>query len=42
MIDPDGYFRDLARKIMRYIRQYAKRAKPIRWKYTDVSKRILP
>ena len=33
---------DLARKIMRYIRQYAKRAKPIRWKYTDVSKRMLP
>lgn len=33
---------DLARKILRYIRQYAKRARPIRWKYTDVTKRILP
>ena len=31
---------DLARKIMRYIRYYAKVAKPIRWKYNDVRNRI--
>ena len=31
---------DLARKIMRYIRYYTKVAKPIRWKYNDVRKRI--
>jgi len=31
---------DLARKIMRYIRYYTKVAKPIRWKYSDVRKRI--
>jgi len=34
--------RDLSRKIMRYIRLYAKRAKPIRWKYSDPTRRILP
>ena len=31
---------DLTRKIMRYIRLYAKRAQPIRWKYADPTKRI--
>jgi transposase len=31
---------DLARKIMRCIRYYAKAAQPIRWKYSDVRKRI--
>ncbi len=30
---------DLARQIARYIRQYAKRAKPIRWQYTDLRRR---
>jgi transposase len=34
--------RDLARKIMRYIRAYAKTAKPFRWKYSNVRKRIKP
>jgi transposase len=31
---------DLRRKLMRYIRLYAKRARPIRWTYTDPKKRI--
>lgn len=31
---------DLARKILRYIRLYDKTAKPFRWKYSDVTKRI--
>ena len=31
---------DLARKIMRYIRIYDKTAKPFKWKYNDVTKRI--
>jgi transposase len=31
---------DLARKLMRYIRHYNKRAKPIRWTYRDTSRRI--
>ena len=31
---------DLARKIMRYIRIYDKTAKPFKWKYNDVNKRI--
>jgi transposase len=33
---------DLARKLMRYIRAYAKTARPFRWKYADVTKRIRP
>lgn len=33
---------DLSRKIMRYIRLYAKLAKPFRWKYSDPRRRILP
>ena len=31
---------DLKRKILRYIRLYQKTAKPVRWKYSDVTKRI--
>ncbi len=31
---------DLRRKILRYIRLYAKTAKPFRWKYNDVNRRI--
>ena len=34
--------KDLARKIMRYIRAYSKHARPIRWKYSDVTRRINP
>jgi len=33
---------DLARKLMRYIRAYAKTAKPFKWKYSDTRSRILP
>lgn len=32
--------KDLSRKLLRYIRHHNKTAKPIRWKYTDVSHRI--
>jgi transposase len=32
--------KDLARKLMRYIRNYNKKAKPIRWTYVDVTHRI--
>jgi transposase len=31
---------DLARKLMRYIRRYNRNARPIRWSYSDPSKRI--
>jgi len=31
---------DLARKLRKYIRAYAKSARPFRWTYTDVSRRI--
>jgi transposase len=34
--------RDLNRKLMRYIRAYSKTARPFRWKYSDVTKRIRP
>ena len=34
--------KDLARKLMRYIKAYSKDAHPFRWKYSDVSKRIKP
>jgi transposase len=34
--------KDLGRKLMRYIRAYAKTARPFRWKYSDVNKRIRP
>lgn len=33
---------DLRRKILRYIRLYAKSAKPFRWKYSDFKRRIQP
>jgi len=33
---------DLRRKIMRYIRLYGKSAKPFRWKYSDLKRRIQP
>jgi transposase len=32
---------DLRRKLMKYIRAYAKRAQPIRWTYTDPQRRIV-
>jgi transposase len=32
--------KDLARKLMRYIRAYARTAKPFSWRYSDPSKRI--
>lgn len=34
--------RDLARKLMRYIRAYSKTARPINWKYSDVRRRVRP
>ena len=33
---------DLARKLMRYIRTHSKTARPFRWKYSDVRRRIRP
>src|ERR1700736_2171930 len=33
---------DLKRKLMRYIRQYNKKPKPVKWKYFDPSRRITP
>ena len=33
---------DLARKLRRYINAYSKQAKPFRWKYSDLSRRIRP
>jgi transposase len=30
---------DLSRKLMKYIRAYAKRAQPVRWTYTDLKRR---
>ena len=33
---------DLKRKLMRYIRQYNKQAKAVKWKYFDPSRRITP
>ena len=32
---------DLSRKLMKYIRAYAKSAKPFSWKYTDIRRRIV-
>jgi transposase len=32
---------DLSRKLMRYIRAYSKNARPFKWKYSDVRRRIL-
>lgn len=34
--------KDLSRKLMRYIRAYSKTARPFRWKYTNLKKRIHP
>jgi transposase len=34
--------RDLARKLMRYIRAYSKTARPFNWKYADVRRRVRP
>jgi transposase len=34
--------KDLARKLMRYIRAYSKTARPFKWKYSDVQKRMKP
>jgi transposase len=34
--------RDLARKLMRYVRAYSKTARPFNWKYSDVRRRIRP
>ncbi len=33
---------DLARKLLRYIRAYSKTARPFKWKYNDLRRRILP
>jgi transposase len=33
---------DLKRKLLRYIRQYNKQPKPVKWKYFDPSRRITP
>ncbi len=33
---------DLKRRLMRYIRQYNKQPKPVKWKYLDTSRRITP
>jgi transposase len=33
---------DLARKLMRYIRAYSTNARPFKWKYSDLRRRILP
>src|SRR5712675_1524570 len=33
--------KDLSRKLMRYIRAYSKTARPFKWKYSDVRRRIL-
>ncbi|HVR43187.1 MAG TPA: IS630 family transposase, partial [Thermoanaerobaculia bacterium] len=31
---------DLARKLMRYIRKHNDQPKPIKWTYTDITRRI--
>lgn len=31
---------DLRRKLMRYVREYNKKAKPVKWNYTDPSRRL--
>jgi len=33
---------DLRRKLMKYIRHHNKTAKPVRWKYSDPTRRIRP
>jgi len=32
--------KDLAKKLLHYIRQYNKNPKPLKWKYADPSRRI--
>jgi len=32
--------RDLARKLIRYVRSYSKTARPFQWKYSDVRRRV--
>jgi hypothetical protein len=32
---------DLQRKLLRYIRLYSKSAKPFKWKYNDVHRRMV-
>jgi transposase len=32
--------RDLARKLIRYIRAYSKTARPFHWKYSDTRRRL--
>jgi hypothetical protein len=34
--------KDLARKLMRYIRHYNGAPKPIKWMYTNPARRIMP
>jgi transposase len=34
--------RDLARKLIRYIRAYSKTARPFHWKYSDTRHRVMP
>jgi transposase len=34
--------KDLARKLMRYIRAYSKNARPFKWNYSDLKNRIKP
>jgi hypothetical protein len=34
--------KDLARKLMRYIRHYNRRSKPIKWMYRNPKHRIMP
>src|SRR5579871_5216525 len=34
--------KDLARKLMRYIRAYGKNARPFKWKYSDATRRMKP
>ncbi len=34
--------KDLSRKLLRYIRAYSKTARPFKWKYSDVHRRIKP
>jgi transposase len=33
---------DLSRNLMRYMRAYSKNARPFKWKYSNVRRRILP
>ena len=34
--------RGLARKLMRYVRAYSRTARPFKWKYSDVRRRVPP